>query len=53
MAFEIQKRYENPTRRRPTSAPASRSKEVVIGFGHPVYTVAIPQQVIKGWRALR
>ena len=27
-----------PTRPRPTSAAASRRKEVIIGFGHPVYT---------------
>ena len=36
------------TRPKPTSAPASRSKEVVIGFGHPVYTISDPRnKVIK------
>ena len=47
-AFEIQQRYE--------TAPAAQSdirarvanKEVVIGFGHPVYTIADPRnEVIK------
>ena len=37
-----------PTRPRPTSARASRDKEVIIGFGHPVYTIADPRnEVIK------
>ena len=36
------------TRPRPTSARASANKEVVIGFGHPVYTIADPRnKVIK------
>jgi 2-methylcitrate synthase len=47
VAFEIQKRYADPTRPRPTSA-ARRAKEVVIGFGHPVYTISDPRnKVIK------
>ena len=37
-----------PTRPRRTSAGASPSKEVIIGFGHPVYTIADPRnKVIK------
>ena len=44
VAFEVQKRYATPTRRRPTSAAGSLAKEVVIGFGHPVYTIADPAQ---------
>ena len=36
------------TRPRPTSAGASTAKEVIIGFGHPVYTIADPRnKVIK------
>ena len=35
-------------RPRRTSARALRNKEVIIGFGHPVYTVSDPRnQVIK------
>ena len=48
VAFEIQKRYDTPTRPKPTSARASQRKEVVIGFGHPVYTISDPRnKVIK------
>ncbi len=37
-----------PRRRRPTSARAWRATEVIIGFGHPVYTLADPRnEVIK------
>ena len=37
-----------PTRPRPTSARRVEAKEVVIGFGHPVYTIADPRnKVIK------
>ena len=37
-----------PTKRRPTSASVSRNREVVIGFGHAVYTIADPRnKVIK------
>ena len=37
-----------PTRPRRTCAAASRTKEVIIGFGHPVYTIADPRnKVIK------
>jgi 2-methylcitrate synthase len=47
-AFEIQKRYETPDEARKTYPPASPNKEVIIGFGHPVYTVSDPRnQVIK------
>ena len=39
---------QRPTRRKPTSARASASKEVIIGFGHPVYTISDPRnKVIK------
>ena len=38
-----------PMRPRPTSARGWPTKEVVIGFGHPVYTIADPRnEVIKG-----
>ena len=37
-----------PTRPRPTSARASGARRSIIGFGHPVYTVADPRnEVIK------
>ena len=37
-----------PTRPRPTSAARVAAKEVIIGFGHPVYTIADPRnEVIK------
>ena len=37
-----------PTKPKPTSARASSDKEIIIGFGHPVYTIADPRnEVIK------
>ncbi len=47
-AFEIQKRYETPDRAEADIRQRVANKEVVIGFGHPVYTIADPRnQVIK------
>ena len=49
VAFEIQKRYDNPTEAEADIRRRVESKEVVIGFGHPVYTVSDPRNVvIKG-----
>lgn len=48
VAFEIQKRYENPDEAEADIKQRVANKEVVIGFGHPVYTVSDPRnKVIK------
>jgi 2-methylcitrate synthase len=47
-AFEIQKRYANADEAETDIRRRVEAKEVVIGFGHPVYTVADPRnKVIK------
>jgi 2-methylcitrate synthase len=47
-AFEIQKRYETPDEAEADIRARVANKEVVIGFGHPVYTIADPRnKVIK------
>ncbi|MBF8178013.1 2-methylcitrate synthase [Herminiimonas sp. KBW02] len=47
-AFEIQKRYENPDEAEADIKRRVDNKEVVIGFGHPVYTISDPRnKVIK------
>lgn len=49
VAFEIQKRYDNPAEAETDIRRRVNAKEVVIGFGHPVYTVSDPRNVvIKG-----
>jgi 2-methylcitrate synthase len=48
VAFEVQKRYENPSEAEADIRRRVDAKEVVIGFGHPVYTLADPRnKVIK------
>ena len=48
VAFEIQKRYESPESAEADIRARVAAKEVIIGFGHPVYTIADPRnQVIK------
>jgi len=48
VAFEIQKRYETPDEAEADIRARVERKEVVIGFGHPVYTVGDPRnKVIK------
>jgi 2-methylcitrate synthase len=48
VAFEIQKRYDTPDDAEDDIRARVERKEVVIGFGHPVYTIADPRnQVIK------
>jgi 2-methylcitrate synthase len=48
VAFEIQKRYANADEAEADIRQRVASKEVVIGFGHPVYTIADPRnKVIK------
>lgn len=48
VAFEIQKRYDSPDEAEKDIRQRVANKEVVIGFGHPVYTISDPRnQVIK------
>jgi len=48
VAFEIQSRYETPDEAAADIRARVGNKEVIIGFGHPVYTVSDPRnQVIK------
>jgi 2-methylcitrate synthase len=48
VAFEIQSRYENPDEAEADIRRRVEAKEVVIGFGHPVYTISDPRnKVIK------
>jgi 2-methylcitrate synthase len=47
-AFEIQKRYENADEAEADIRKRVENKEVVIGFGHPVYTISDPRnEMIK------
>jgi 2-methylcitrate synthase len=47
-AFDIQKRYDNPDEAEADVRKRVENKEVIIGFGHPVYTVSDPRnKVIK------
>jgi 2-methylcitrate synthase len=46
--FEVMSRYESPDAAERDIVARLRNKEVVIGFGHPVYTIADPRnKVIK------
>jgi 2-methylcitrate synthase len=48
VAFEVQKRYETPDEAEADIRRRVEAKEVVIGFGHPVYTTGDPRnKVIK------
>jgi 2-methylcitrate synthase len=48
VAFEVQMRYENPDEAEADIRARVERKEVVIGFGHPVYTISDPRnKVIK------
>jgi len=48
VAFEIQSRYKDPDAAEADVMRRIRDKEIVIGFGHPVYTVGDPRnKVIK------
>lgn len=49
VALEIQGRYSNPDEAEADIRARVARKEVVIGFGHPVYTVSDPRNaIIKG-----
>jgi 2-methylcitrate synthase len=48
VAFEIQKRYETPDEAEADIRRRVEAREVITGFGHPVYTVSDPRnRVIK------
>ena len=48
-AFEIQKRYATPDEAEQDVVRRVAAKEVIIGFGHPVYTISDPRnELIKG-----
>jgi 2-methylcitrate synthase len=48
VSFEIQNRYQTPDEAEADIVQRIANKEVVIGFGHPVYTIADPRnKVIK------
>ncbi|KQM75456.1 2-methylcitrate synthase [Xylophilus sp. Leaf220] len=46
VAFEVQKRYDTPDEAEADIRRRVEAKEVVIGFGHPVYTVSDPRNVV-------
>jgi 2-methylcitrate synthase len=48
VAFEIQQRYDSPDQAEADIRARVAAKQVIIGFGHPVYTIADPRnEVIK------
>jgi 2-methylcitrate synthase len=48
VAFEVQKRYETADQAEADIRRRVENKEVIIGFGHPVYTISDPRnEVIK------
>ncbi|AYA39537.1 2-methylcitrate synthase [Xenorhabdus nematophila] len=48
VSFEIQQRYDTPAQAKADILARLERKEVIIGFGHPVYTVSDPRhKVIK------
>ncbi|WP_327229125.1 citrate/2-methylcitrate synthase, partial [Achromobacter xylosoxidans] len=48
VAFDVQKRYETPDEAEADIRRRVEAKEVIIGFGHPVYTVSDPRnKVVK------
>jgi 2-methylcitrate synthase len=48
VSFEIQKRYDTPDEAEADVRRRVEAKEVIMGFGHPVYTISDPRnEVIK------
>ena len=45
-AFDIQKRYDNPDEAEADIRRRVANREIIIGFGHPVYTVSDPRNRI-------
>ncbi len=46
VAFEIQSRYASPDEAGEDIRSRVQAREIVIGFGHPVYTIADPRNVV-------
>ena len=46
VALEIQQRYAGPDAAEPDIRARVAAKEVIIGFGHPVYTVSDPRNAV-------
>jgi 2-methylcitrate synthase len=46
VAFQIQERYSSPDAAEADIRARVERKEVIIGFGHPVYTVSDPRNVV-------
>ena len=46
VAYEIQKRYATPDEAEADIRRRVEAKEVIIGFGHPVYTLSDPRNVV-------
>jgi 2-methylcitrate synthase len=46
VAFQIQERYSSPDEAEADIRRRVEAKEVIIGFGHPVYTVSDPRNVV-------
>lgn len=46
VAFQIQERYSSPDDAEADIRRRVENKEVIIGFGHPVYTVSDPRNVV-------
>ncbi|TMG73628.1 MAG: 2-methylcitrate synthase [Betaproteobacteria bacterium] len=46
-AFEVQSRYRDPGEAEADIMRRLRGKEIVIGFGHPVYTTGDPREVAR------
>ena len=53
VAFEVQKRYETPDEAEADIRARVENKQVVIGFGHPVYTISDPRNKVIKEVALR
>lgn len=45
-AFDTQSRYDNPDEAEADIVARVAAKQVVIGFGHPVYTISDPRNVV-------
>ncbi len=46
VAFDIQSRYDNPDEAEADIVRRVAEKQVIIGFGHPVYTISDPRNVV-------
>jgi 2-methylcitrate synthase len=46
VALEIQQRYHSPEEAEKDIRARVANKEVIIGFGHPVYTISDPRNVV-------